>query len=145
MVRNGIDAARLERAIREAERETSGKIRVSVAPLFWGDVRSVAEKAFERFGMHRLRDRNAVLFLAVPSRRKFVVLGGSGIHQKVGQEAWDSIAREMSERRRATDLMGALEHGIREVGTHLALHFAPREQGDDELLTEGDFVASGSL
>ena len=46
-----IDKDRIKQAIQKAERRTSGEIRVSVSPLFWGDVRKAAEKAFERLGM----------------------------------------------------------------------------------------------
>ena len=51
-----IDAPRVQRAIAAAERRTSGEIRVSVSPFFWGDVRHVAERAFERLGMTATRD-----------------------------------------------------------------------------------------
>ena len=48
--------------------------------------------------MTATKDRNAVLFFVVPARRKFVVLGDSGIHEKVGQEFWHEIARIVSEK-----------------------------------------------
>ena len=92
-----IDKERIKQAIQKAERRTSGEIRVSVSPLFWGDVRKAAEKAFDRLGMTATKDRNAVLFFVVPARRKFVVLGDSGIHEKVGQEFWHHIVRTVSE------------------------------------------------
>ena len=93
-----IDKDRIKQAIQKAERRTSGEIRVSVSPLFWGDVRKAAEKAFDRLGMTATKDRNAVLFFVVPARRKFVVLGDSGIHEKVGQEFWHHIVRTVSEK-----------------------------------------------
>ena len=55
-------------------------------------MRRVAERAFEKLGMARTRQRNAILFFVVPSRRRFAVLGDEGIHAKVGQEFWDAIA-----------------------------------------------------
>ena len=48
--------------------------------------------------MTATKDRNAVLFFVVPARRKFVVLGDSGIHEKVGQEFWHHIVRTVSEK-----------------------------------------------
>ena len=96
-----IDKDRIKQAIQKAERRTSGEIRVSVSPPFWGNVRTAAEKAFERLGMAATKDRNAVLFFVVPARRKFVVLGDSGIHEKVGQEFWHHIVRTVAERLRA--------------------------------------------
>jgi len=88
-----IDNDRIKEAIRKAEKQTSGEIRVSVSPLFWGDVRKAAEHAFVRMRMTATREHNAVLFFVVPARHKFVVLGDSGIHAKVGQEFGPTLYR----------------------------------------------------
>jgi uncharacterized membrane protein len=132
-----IDKGRVEQAIRKAERRTSGEIRVSVSPLFWGDVRKAAERAFERLGMSATKDRNAVLFFVVLTRHKFVVLGDSGIHEKVGQEFWHHLVRTLSEKFKDGDFTGGLVAGIEAVGEHLAKHFpcdpagGTNELGDD--------------
>jgi len=123
-----VDAAAIEAAIAAAELQTSGQIRVSLALHFWGDVRRTAERAFERMGMTATPHRNAVLFFVVPGRRKFVVLGDAGIHEKVGQEFWDAVTAAVSERFREGDLTGGLVHGIRTVGEMLARYF-PYEPG----------------
>src|SRR5207249_12183381 len=86
-----IDHEKIGEAIQKAEHRTSGEIRVSVARLFWGNVHKAAEKAFVRLGMTRTKDRNGVLFFVVPSRWKFVVLGDSVIHERVGQECWHRV------------------------------------------------------
>src|SRR5437773_1349912 len=98
-----LDQGRIKEAIRHAEHRTSGEVCVSVAPLFWGNVEKAAQKAFVRLGVAHTKDRNGVLFFVVPSRRKFVVLGDTGIHQKLGQEFWDRIAAAMSGRFREGD------------------------------------------
>lgn len=116
-------------AIEKAERETSGEIRVSVSPFFWGDVRRTADKAFARMGMTRTAQRNGVLIFVVPSRRRFVILGDEGIHAKVGQDFWDKTATAISERFKSGDFTGGLVHGIEEAGRQLAAHF-PRLPGD---------------
>jgi uncharacterized membrane protein len=131
-----IDKDRIKQAIRQAEKRTSGEIRVSVSPLFWGDVRAAAEKAFERLGMRATRHRNAVLFFVVPSRRKFVVLGDSGIHEKVGQEFWHHIVRTVTERLKHGDYTGGLVAGIEAVGEDLAKHFPYDPAGDPNELPD---------
>ena len=118
-----IDAGRIEEAIRQAERRTSGEIRVSVSRFFWGDVRRVAGRAFDRLGMTATRQRNGILFFIVPSRRRFVILGDEGIHAKVGQEFWEGVAAAVSEHLRDGDFTLGLVHGIETVGEQLALHF----------------------
>src|SRR5438093_13397852 len=90
-----IDQARLTEAIQKAEHRTSGEICVSVARFFWGNIEKAADKAFARMGMTRTKEHNAVLFFVVPARRKFVVLGDTGIHERVGQEFWERVAAAM--------------------------------------------------
>jgi uncharacterized membrane protein len=135
-----IDRDRIKRAIEAAEHHTSGEICVSVAPVFWGSVEKAADKAFTRLGMTRTQAHNGVLFFVVPARRKFVVLGDSGIHDRVGQEFWDSVASAVSERFRAGDFTGGLVHGIERVGQQLATHF-PYDPATDknELSDDVDF------
>ena len=51
-----IDHDRVIAAIRGAEQETSGEIRVHVQPRAGADIRMFAEKTFERLGMTRQRN-----------------------------------------------------------------------------------------
>jgi uncharacterized membrane protein len=118
-----IDKDRIKEAIQKAERRTSGEIRVSVARLFWGNVRKAAENTFERLGMTATKQRNAVLFFIAPARHEFVVLGDRGIHGKVGQEFWLQIALILSERFKQGDFTGGIVAGIETVGEGLAQHF----------------------
>jgi uncharacterized membrane protein len=119
----GIDVDRIREAIQKAERRTSGQIRVSLAPFFWGDTRKAAERAFRRLGMTATRHRNGILFFVVPSRRRFVILGDQGIHEKVGHAFWEAVAAAVSDRFRKGDFTGGLVHGIETVGEQLATHF----------------------
>ena len=133
-----IDHEQVEAAIQKAEDQTSGEICVSVAPLFWGNIEKAADKAFVRMGMTRTQQRNGVLFFVVPSRRKFVVLGDRGIHEKVGQEFWDHIAAAVSEKFREGDFTGGLVKGIEEVGLQLSVHFPFHAEDKNELSDDVD-------
>lgn len=139
-LRRRIDADAVRRAIEDAERQSSGEIRVSVSTFFWGNVRKTAEQAFVRLGMDRTAERNGILFFVVPSRRAFVVLGDEGIHAKVGQSFWEDVARAMSERFRAGDFTGGLVLGITEAGQQLVAHFPHQGVHDrNELADDVDF------
>jgi uncharacterized membrane protein len=135
-----IDPERIKKAIVEAEHKTSGEVRVSVAPFFWGPVRRVAEKAFRRLNMDRTKDRNGILFFIVPSRKRFVVLGDEGIHARVGQDFWEGVASLMSAHFRKSEFTEGLVRGIEEAGVKLAAHF-PYDQATDvnELPDDIDF------
>lgn len=138
-----IDQERVRRAIEQAEARTSGEVRVSVAPVFWGHVESAAQKAFSRMGMDRTKDRNGVLFFVVPARRRFVVLGDAGIHAKVGQEFWDDVASTVSDHFRKSQFTDGLVAGIERVGERLAEHFPFDVRRDvNELPNEIDYGRS---
>jgi uncharacterized membrane protein len=135
-----LDVERVRKAIADAERETSGEIRVSVSRFFWGRVRPAAERAFRRLGMTRTKDRNGILFFIVPSRRRFVVLGDEGIHANVGQDFWDGIAAAMSEDFKKGDFTDGLVRGIKKAADGLAAHFPYDAATDvDELPDDIDF------
>ena len=135
-----IDPERIKKAIQAAERRTSGEICVSVVSFFWGSIDKAASKAFVRMGISRTKHRNGVLFFVVPSRRKFVVLGDSGIHECVGQEFWRRVVDVVAERFHQGDFTGGLVRGIEEVGERLASHFPYDAATDeDELPDDVDF------
>ena len=135
-----IHQQRLQRAIEEAERITSGEIRVSVATFFWGDVHRTAERAFDRLGMRNTRERNGVLLFVVPARRRFTVLGDEGIHAKVGQQFWEALTGAMSAKFAAGEFTEGLVAGIEEAGRQLAQHFPSRGAADvNELPNTLDF------
>jgi uncharacterized membrane protein len=131
-----LDAERIERAIAAAERLTSGEIRVSVAPLFWGDVARAARRAFERLRMHETRERNGVLFFIVPSRRKFYVLGDAGIHAKVGEDFWQAVAAVMALHFERGDFTEGLIRGIATLAERLKEHFPHAGAGDRNELSD---------
>jgi len=135
-----VDREKIKTAIEAAEHRTSGEICVSVSRLFWGNIETAADKAFVRLGMTRTKERNGVLFFVVPSRRKFVVLGDRGIHERVGQEFWESVAAIISEKFREGDFTGGLLNGIEKVGEELATHFPYDPTTDkNELSDDVDF------
>ncbi len=135
-----VDVDKVKAAIAEAERRTSGEIRVSVAPFFWGPVRPVAEKAFVRLKMTATKDRNGVLFFIVPSRKRFVVLGDEGIHARAGQEFWDALAVLLSSHFKRGEFTKGLVAAIQEAGEKLASHFPYNAATDvNELPDDVDF------
>ena len=135
-----IDVERVKAAIAVAERSASGEVRVSVAPFFWGSVRRVAERAFVRLGMTATKDRNGILFFIVPARKKFAVLGDEGIHAKVSQDFWESLASLMSGHFRKGEFTEGLVAAIEEAGRQLAAYFPCDPSTDvNELPDDVDF------
>jgi len=131
--RRQVDEGQVVAAIQQAEARTSGQIRVSVAPFFWGDVPRAARKAFTRLGMDQTRDRNGVLIFVVPSRKRFAVLGDQGIHEQVADTFWEQVATAMASHFRQGGFTEGLVEGIQVVGDRLAEHFPHEDSAANEL------------
>lgn len=124
---------RVRAAILEAEKETSGEIRVVISRRAGADPLAAAQRAFRRLRMHETRDRNGVLILLATRSRRFAILGDEGIHRLLGQHGWDRARDAMAERFRQGDFAGGLIAGIEAVAVVLREHFPCCEGDRDEL------------
>ena len=127
-----LDALSVEAAIARAETRTSGEIRVSIAGFFLGSTRRLAERAFQRLGMHSTRNRNGVLLLVAPARREVVVLGDEGIHARVGDAFWAEIAANVGAHFHQGRFTQGVVEAVDAIAEALARHFpASAESGDN--------------
>ncbi len=116
-------------AIREAEKKTSGEIRVHLAGRSREDILAHAGEIFEKIGMTKTTTRNGVLiFLEVKSRR-FAVIGDAGIHERIPQGFWDEVARGMGLHFRKNHFADGIVEAVRLTGEELSRYF-PRERDD---------------
>jgi len=133
-----IDHDRIVEAIRNAEKETSGEIRVHVQPRTGSDIRAFAERTFERLGMTKTGLRNGVLLFIATEPRQFVILGDRGIDEKVPAGFWDEIAAKLTIRFKNGQFTDGIVEAISAAGEHLKQYF-PRVAGDvNELSDEID-------
>src|SRR5438067_5878128 len=91
-----LDHDRIVQAIREAERNTSGEIRVYVQRgKLKQDGLAAAQKRFNRLGMHKTHARNAVLIFVAPRVHQFAVVGDEAIHERCGGQLWERVVAKM--------------------------------------------------
>ena len=129
----------IENAIREAEHNTSGEIRVHIETEIKGDVLDRAAYLFEYLGIHKTAARNGVLFYLATKSRKFAVLGDAGINAKVPPDFWDQVKETMKASFGEGKFAEGLSQGILNAGEHLKKHF-PFEKNDiNELPDEISF------
>ena len=62
--------AQILASVKEAEKETSGEIRVHIETSFTGDVLDRAAWVFKKLDMHKTDERNGVLFYLAVRRQK---------------------------------------------------------------------------
>jgi uncharacterized membrane protein len=127
---------RLIQAIAEAESKTSGEIRVLIQRgKLNSDPLIAAQRKFHRLGMHKTRERNAVLVFVAPRAHKFAVVGDEAIHQKCGDEFWQRVVTAMHHCFRQNKFTEGLGGAITIIGDMLAQHF-PRSPTDTNELPD---------
>lgn len=111
-------------AIEEAERQTSGEIRVHVE---WScktpNPLDRASQVFAMLKMHKTQLRNGVLFYLALNDHKFAIIGDVGINTKVPANFWENIKETMAADFREGKLAEGLVKGIKMAGEQLNAHF----------------------
>lgn len=125
----------IREAIRKAEGETSGEIRVHIETWLTGNVLDRAAWIFRKIGMHTTKDRNGILFYLAVRNKKFAVIGDAGINEKVTEEFWKNIRDAIEADFRNKKYMEGLIAGILIAGHQLRTHF-PRKSDDINELTD---------
>ncbi|NOR86158.1 MAG: TPM domain-containing protein [Bacteroidales bacterium] len=120
-------------AIREAETNTSGEIRIHVENRCKGDVLNRASVVFDLLKMQKTKLRNGVLFYLAIQDKKFAILGDSGINAKVADDFWDDIKILLLDRFKKGDFALGISQGILKAGEQLREHFEYMEDDINEL------------
>jgi uncharacterized membrane protein len=131
------DKTTIMQAIQQAEKRTSGEIRVHVT--YDGQEDQPLESArliFLKLGMQATRDRNGVLIYFNPKARKFALYGDSGIHEKLGQHYWDQLVSHVRDTIREKDLLAGILDAVHALGEQLSTHFPGSGHNPDELTNE---------
>jgi uncharacterized membrane protein len=130
------EKARVISVIREAEKQTSGEIRVHLERRFKGDGLAHAKEIFERLRMTDTQERNGVLILLSTGTRDFFVLGDKGIDEKVPQNFWEEITQGMSQCFKEDQFADGLTEAILKIGEKLKTYF-PFKRDDSNELPDG--------
>lgn len=116
-------------AIKEAEGETSGEIRVHIETSLSGNVLDRAAWIFRHIKMHETDDRNGVLFYLAVRNKEFAVIGDGGINSRVSEGFWDVIKNILVSNFREGKYCEGIIEGVLMAGRQLRVHF-PRSRDD---------------
>lgn len=130
------DKERITAAIAQAERKTSGEIRVHIDRRGEADPLRRAAEVFTQLGMDRTKARNGVLFYLAMAERQFVILGDEGINAQVPEGFWTGIRDTVLARFKAGLFVEGLVEGIGLAGEALAVYFPYQWDDTDELSNE---------
>lgn len=126
-------------AIAEAEKNTSGEIRVHLENKCSADVLDRAAQVFAKLHMHKTKERNGVLFYLATEDHKFAILGDAGVNAKTGPDFWDTIKAGMAEDFSKGNFTEGLVNGIIKAGEQLKVHFPYQSDDVNELPNEISF------
>jgi uncharacterized membrane protein len=126
-------------AIAKAELKTSGEIRVHLDNFCFGNELKKAGKTFMKLNMHQTKERNGVLIYIAAFSKKIAVTGDEGIHQKLGDQFWQTMVNDLIQQFKEKRKAQALADCIIKCGEQLGKYF-PRDAADkNELSNEISF------
>lgn len=129
-------------AIRIAERNTSGEIRVhleatvdpSDSPIGEGkDAFDRAAEVFDMLHMNNTKQSNGVLIYVAVKDRTLVIMGDKGINDIVGQNFWESTKDIIINHFKNDEMKQGLVEGILKAGEQLKKHFPHQKNDKNEL------------
>ncbi len=132
------DFLRFSHKIKEAEKNTSGEIRICIKEFrkFYEkkkDLRALAEKEFYRLNMHNTRDKTGILLYLLLGERKFYILADEGINSKVESGIWEKLRDEIQLKFMEGKFSEGIIYCIEKVGEILSQHFPIKKDDSNEL------------
>jgi uncharacterized membrane protein len=126
-------------AIKTAEKDTSGEIRVHLENTCKGDVLDRAVYLFEKLGMHKTENRNGVLFYLAVVDKKFAILGDAGINAVTPENFWDEIKNTVISKFSEQKFSEGISEGVLMAGKALKEFFPYKSDDKNELSDDISF------
>ncbi len=120
-------------AIREAEKQTSGEIRVHIENTSKGDINKRALEVFSILKMNNTKLQNAVLLYVAVNDKAFAIYGDKGINNVVTKTFWDDTKNLIQSHFKQGHFKQGLVDGILKAGEELKAHFPWHHSDEDEL------------
>lgn len=120
-------------AIKDAEKETSGEIRLHLENHCEGDALDRAVVVFQKLKMHETELRNGTLIYLAVDDRKFAIFGDKGINETVPENFWQDVKEEMREHFKNENFVEGITTGIRRIGEKLKAFFPYQKDDINEL------------
>mgnify|MGYP006358666785 FL=1 len=126
-------------AIKEAELNTSGEIRVHIENHCKKEALERAAEVFYDLKMNQTAARNGILFYLAAKDHKFAIIGDEGINKNVEHDFWNDIKDEMVAMFKENKFAEGLIAGILKCGKRLKEYFPYQSDDVNELSDEISF------
>jgi uncharacterized membrane protein len=124
---------KIVQAIKDAEKETSGEIRLHLDLRCKGEALEQAVKMFEKLKMHETQLHNGTLIYLAVKDHKFAIFGDEGINEIVPDNFWEDVKEEMRELFVKEKFADGVSRGIFLVGEKLKEFFPYQDDDINEL------------
>ncbi|MBX3240937.1 MAG: TPM domain-containing protein [Chitinophagaceae bacterium] len=115
---------RIVAAIKAAEQQTSGEIRIYIeSHCRFVDPVDRALEVFYGLKMEQTAQRNGVLLYIALQDHQLAIYGDEGIHQKVGGEFWNEEVKHILSEFNANHFADGIVLVVKEIGEALKHHF----------------------
>jgi uncharacterized membrane protein len=124
-------------AVRNAERMTSGEVRVFVEnKCSYMNAIDRAAELFLKLEMDETNDRNAVLVYVAMKDKQLAVFGDEGIHKKVGNNYWNGEVDKMIKNFNRNNYAEGIKEVVIDIGEALTKHFPYNNDTDKNELPD---------
>lgn len=130
------DKQEIQEAIRLAELQTGGEIRVHIDNKCKSNPVERAVIIFQQLKMHKTKDRNGVLIYLSFEDSKLAIIGDEGINKLVPLDFWESTKNTMIAAFKKQEFTQGICSAISEAGKQLACFFPLKENDKNELSNE---------
>ena len=120
-------------AIKQAELNTSGEIKVHIENHCRGDVEQRSLTVFNKLKLNETKLRNGVLIYLAIKDRKFAILGDEGINNVVENGFWNDVKDMMLSHFKEGNFTEGLEQGILRCGEKLKTYFPYQTNDTNEI------------
>ncbi len=124
-------------AIRSAEKQTSGEVRIYVeSRCRYVNPLDRAAEVFWMLKMEQTAERNGVLLYVAIKDRQLALFGDKGIHEKVGNAFWDEKVKKILTHIGKESYADAITRIIADIGEALRFHFPYNSDTDKNELPD---------
>jgi len=118
------DKEQIVEAIRKAEKETSGEIRIYVeSKNAYVDAIDRAAEVFFKLKMQNTDHRNAVLLYIAMDHHELALFADEGIYQKAGAAYWDNAVKNMIAQFTKENISNGIVQCVKQIGETLKEKF----------------------
>ncbi|MDP5228927.1 MAG: TPM domain-containing protein [Cellulophaga sp.] len=123
-------------AIIEAEKNTSGEIRVHIETNSQINHYKRTQELFHLLKMDNTKDENGVLIYVAVNDKKFVIYGDRGINNRVPKDFWNTTKDTIQAHFKNRAFKNGIIAGVLKAGQELEKHFPWQHNDTNELPNE---------